>query len=231
MTYENLLPHACGDFQYVLREDGTAEIISYDGASGTLTIPPRLNGVPVTALGEGAFYDCDQLRRVVLPSGIERIGRQCFHFCTELTQIILPERVTEIDDEAFAFCDSLQSVAMPEHVRIVGNPFAPCVSLARVLLIPGREQRLINLDGVLYDRLDGRLICALSEGARGIHRIPKGTRRIEPAAFYACKMLTDIHLPDGVAHIGLEAFSDCPAAVHTVAGSQSEALYQAYLSL
>ncbi len=212
-AYENLLPHVCGDFQYILRADETAEIISYDGESASLTIPAKLNGVPVTALGDGAFYDCDMITRLVLPQGIECIGWQCFHFCTGLEQIILPGSVREIGDEAFAFCDSLKSVVLPEHAHIAGNPFAPCTELTRVFITPGSEMRLTNLDGVLYDRIDHRLICACAEGTRGVHRIPAGTKRIEPAAFYSCKELTEVHVPESVISIGEEAFSDCPACI------------------
>ena len=46
----------CGDYTYVLLEDGGARITGYDGVGTNLTIPAELDGHPVREIGEEAFY-------------------------------------------------------------------------------------------------------------------------------------------------------------------------------
>ncbi len=52
---EEALSFESGSFSYILREDATAEIISYSGGEADLYIPEVLDGHPVTALGDLAF--------------------------------------------------------------------------------------------------------------------------------------------------------------------------------
>lgn len=56
----------CGPWTYVLRPDGTAKITSFKGPSYNLLIPRQLDGIPVTAIGTGAFLNVNGLMTVVL---------------------------------------------------------------------------------------------------------------------------------------------------------------------
>ena len=49
-------PLHSGDYAYALLDDGTVEITSYGGADTEIVIPDTLDGKPVTAIGERAFY-------------------------------------------------------------------------------------------------------------------------------------------------------------------------------
>ena len=54
-------PLVCDDYQYAIREDGTAIITHYTGSAEDLAIPASLNGIPVTALGPNSFEYCRSL--------------------------------------------------------------------------------------------------------------------------------------------------------------------------
>ena len=48
--------YTSGDYEYVLLEDGTAEITEYTGNASTLEIPAELDGHTVTSIGKRAFF-------------------------------------------------------------------------------------------------------------------------------------------------------------------------------
>ena len=64
----------------------------------------------VTAIGDGAFQDCDGLTSIVIPNSVTAIGAGAFEECSGLTSIVIPHSVTEIGDMAFAYCTGLTDV-------------------------------------------------------------------------------------------------------------------------
>jgi len=54
-----------GDYEYILLEDGTAEITDYFGYAHELQIPSLLNEYTVTSIGNYAFYSCKSLTLTV----------------------------------------------------------------------------------------------------------------------------------------------------------------------
>ena len=45
------IPHTGDDYDYILLEDGTAEITRYRGRAESLEIPQEIDGYPVTSIG------------------------------------------------------------------------------------------------------------------------------------------------------------------------------------
>ena len=64
----------CGDFQYILPRDGTAEITAYTGDAEDVVIPTSLDGRPVTRICNGAFGQCATLTTLAIPDSVVRIG-------------------------------------------------------------------------------------------------------------------------------------------------------------
>ena len=48
-----------------------------------------------------AFMDCTELKSIVIPDSVTKIGENAFNGCTGLTSIIIPDSVTEIGCGAF----------------------------------------------------------------------------------------------------------------------------------
>lgn len=105
-----------GDYEYILLEDGSAEIAGYSGSAEELEVPAELDGHPVTSIGDGAFCNCDSLTGVTIPDGVTSIGEGAFAFCESLARIAFPNSVTFIDASPFVGCSQLQTIQVsPDH--------------------------------------------------------------------------------------------------------------------
>ena len=81
-----------GSFTYTLQEDNTAEIIGYSGDGEELEIPEEIDGYPVTAIGDKAFSDCQDLTCVVIPESVMLLGYNAFDNGADITVIIEGDR-------------------------------------------------------------------------------------------------------------------------------------------
>ncbi|KAB2653639.1 MAG: leucine-rich repeat domain-containing protein, partial [Verrucomicrobia bacterium] len=78
--------------------------------TGDLIIPSTINGLPVTSIGDSAFYGSYELTSITIPNSITSIGEAAFYGCSGLTSITIPSGVTFIGSEAFMWCDGLTGV-------------------------------------------------------------------------------------------------------------------------
>ena len=77
--------------------------------AGTITIPSRLGGYPVTSIGESAFDGRSGLQSVTIPEGITSIGSYAFWGCG-LTSVTIPASVRYLGVSAFGSCNNLETV-------------------------------------------------------------------------------------------------------------------------
>lgn len=95
-----------------------------------LTVPDKINGQAVTAIGEKCFYDCDELTTIILPEGILSIGRNAFAECDNLRGMNIPETVSSIGARAFYNCPSFEAIYIPVSVTSIGtDAFDQCCAL------------------------------------------------------------------------------------------------------
>ena len=66
---------------------GAITITGYLGSGSAAVIPATTNGLPVTSIGAGAFYDQIGLNNVTIPASVTNIGANAFEFCANLTAI------------------------------------------------------------------------------------------------------------------------------------------------
>ena len=96
------------------------ETVTITGANGLLTeieIPSEIEGYPVTAIANEAFYnsECrDVLESVTLPDSITSIGNAAFANCENLKTINIPEGITVLNEEVFRSCVNLKSLYLYE---------------------------------------------------------------------------------------------------------------------
>lgn len=67
------------------------------------------DGSKLIDIGGSAFKNCNNLKNIRLPEGLECIGNSCFYKCN-LNEIVIPSSVLVIGDDAFAFCVDLKKV-------------------------------------------------------------------------------------------------------------------------
>lgn len=89
----------------------------------------------VTSLGDYAFYGCDNLVSVSLPSTLKSIGKGAFGNCTELRTLNLSAtKITEIPQRAFAGSVNLESVILPASAVKVGRESFSHTKISRLNL-------------------------------------------------------------------------------------------------
>jgi hypothetical protein len=101
------------DFNIKVEGDGVI-IVKYEGNSRYVSIPERINGLPVTGIGQGAFYN-KKLLSVNIPRYVTFIGDQAFSM-NELSSLILPTDIRAIGEEAF-MSNRIQRLIIPNGIK------------------------------------------------------------------------------------------------------------------
>ena len=89
--------------------DGTTLMFYPEGKTATSFTTPA----GVTAIGQSAFSDNDNIESVTLSEGVTTISDCAFLFCGALAEVTIPASVTSIGTDAFYGCDTLTTVNAP----------------------------------------------------------------------------------------------------------------------
>lgn len=113
----------------------------------------------VTEIGGGAFYQCENLRKVTFAKGsrckelkeyftwYEYPEYGCFEECKKLQKIHLPDHLQHIESQCFWGCTSLKEIQFPESLQYVGSEcFYGCTSL-RELYFPESMKDIGGISG------------------------------------------------------------------------------------
>lgn len=158
---------------------------------GRLAIPATLGGETVVGLGDSAFYYCNSVTGVEIPSTVTFIGDRAFAMCFALEGVVIPSGVTSIGRGAFAGAD-LSSVELPSGLKnIAPETFNNCDYLVDVS-IPGSVTNIGDNAFANCDRL-GRVV------------IPDGVARIGEFAF-ADSSIAEVVIPPSVVTVERQAF-------------------------
>lgn len=186
------------DYTYEVVNDTSITITGYTGVATVITVPATLEGLPVTAIGDYAFYSRADLAGITLPDSTISIGEYAFSDCSGLASFAIPNEVAVIGRHAFVNCTGLSSVLIPNRVTVLERAtFAGCSSLTNITI--------------------GNSVTAIGEHAfnhcgnlPGI-TIPEGVTSIGNNAFAFCSKLTSVSMPDTVTTLGDRAFYNCPS--------------------
>lgn len=75
-----------GDLEYTV--NGNEIIITgCDESAATVIIPDKINGIPVIAIDEDAFWYCENLESIAIPDSVVCIYTAAFDFCTNLENV------------------------------------------------------------------------------------------------------------------------------------------------
>ncbi|SEL45724.1 leucine-rich repeat protein [Ruminococcus albus] len=183
-------------------------------AAGDVVVPEG-----ITAIGEYAFKNCEELTSVVLPDGVTDVQMSAFYNCKNLKSINFPDGLVSIDDSAFSHCESLTSADLPESLTTLSPySFLYCTALEDITIPEGvREIEASTFKGTAWIKaqkekspfivINGILVDA--SGASGEVTVPDGVTRIGGLSFSDGAEVTKVVIPEGVTVIDAEAFSGC----------------------
>jgi len=105
---------------------GEATVISGDYSQITkLTIPGSIEveGVSyiVKAIDDRVFSNCYSIDTLIIENGVERIGQNAFYWCQNIKSISLPTTLKSISEMAFYYCMGINNLVIPEGVKTIGN--------------------------------------------------------------------------------------------------------------
>lgn len=173
--------------------EGTTEIGEFAFARSGLTSIEVPEGV--TTIGYAAFYHCDDLNMVTLPSTIEEIEPEAFSktgFIENWKKSGSSTFLTAGNGILLAYNGDDSTVNIPEGVRIIApGVFAKHSEITAVVL----PDSLVSIDEGAFEN------CTRLQQVTGGSNLSK----IEDRAFAGCPLDT-IRIPDNVEEIGLGAY-------------------------
>ena len=178
-------------------------------ALGDLIIPAKIEGKPVTSIGNSAFQSSTNLTSITNPDSVISIGDEAFFNCTSLTSITIPDGVTSIGDGAFWDCTNLTSITIPDSVTSIGSSaFRACTSLPTIEVSTGNANYM-NVEVVLFNK-EKTLLHTYPAGKAGANYvIPDSVNSIGDGAFVNCTSLTSVSVSNGVTSIKSSTFWGC----------------------
>ena len=211
---ETLLQYACGK--------SAMDVVILDG---------------VTKIADGAFYNCDYIANICIPSTVTEIGEATFGDCNGLENVYITDLLAwlqikfsskasnplSIAGNLYVNAELLTEIVIPETVTSIGDyAFTNAKHLTSVTLHDGITSVGIEAFGdALNVTTYGRcqylgtadnpyyaLIGAVAKGYNS-YTIHENTKVIANGAFKNCTRVTKITVPSGVSVIGNEVFSDC----------------------
>ena len=162
-------------------EDGSAMLVEYSGTDDKVSIPDRVEGYPVTVIGENAF-EFSSILQIELPETIKEIQANAFQG-SALTGICIPAKVEAISESCFVDCVSLKDIRVEEKssfFQMIGNG--------------------------LYSK-DGKILYKVNAETQGVFEIPKGVEEIGGYAFSDAD-IQRVVFPDTLRRIGMYAFEN-----------------------
>ena len=100
-----------------------------------LTSVDLSHNLKITVIQSETFYYCSDLKSIILPNSVTRIGKSAFYGCSSLTNITIPNSVTTIEDAAFLGCSSLTNITIPNSVTTIKSyTFYGCSSLTNITI-------------------------------------------------------------------------------------------------
>ena len=186
----------------------------------------------LTSIGSNAFMSCSKLTEVTVPEGVTEIGAGAFQNCSSLEKISLPKSLEKFGNDSTAFdvfsnCKVLSTVEIDKgniHYATIDNiiyqksektvagkaesEYVPTKLLYCVMEKAGNTDVVVpdSVTAVGAGAFSGNLVVtSVTFGT-----VPDGEEfTVGDKAFYQCKALTKVSLPEGLTGIAANMFYSC----------------------
>jgi len=246
-------PPANKTSKFLYESDGDSiTITGYSGIESTVSIPAKLDGLPVTKIAENAFRGFTYLNKIYLPDTVQVID-YAFVSCPDLTYVRLGKGITSMNgafrgcrqlktvegstavqymDEAFRGCSSLQKGYVGSTVISAASAYADCASLTEVTV----EEGIAALDST-FENCISLSAVHLPDSLRDATRTFVGCTSLTEATggngiltmdstFRDCPLLPTFQLSQELT-VMKEAFLNCQSLTEVVGMPESLSVYSA----
>lgn len=206
-----------------VKADDSYKVVDYAGTSTDVIIPRTYMDLPVTAIDEKAFYECNRLVSLAVPDSVTSIGYRAFtdcrnlnalywnvivnngpasgaifEDCQSLTTVIVGDSVQTIPRFTFGYCENLETVIFSNNVTSIENyAFYRCRKISN-LTIPAS---VLSIGSYAFSG------CSSLQSVTFESNSPVDL--IDNYTFDGCSSLTSITIPASVTSIGERAFNGC----------------------
>lgn len=184
----NLTLVAKWEYVLIISDNSVIGLTDYGKSITKIIIPSSFEGTVITSIASSAFRDCPNLEEIVISDSIVSIGEFAFQNCTKLNTISISKNVETIGLGALQGCYNLTSMEFPITPVYFGSIFGANEYSENLNYVPASLSTVV---------------------------ITGGTSIID-YAFYNCRNITNITIPNTVTTIGQYAFQDCTGITNFV---------------
>ena len=178
---------------------------------------------PCDSILGGTFRDCPNLTKITIGEGLKYIGDNAFAN-SPVKEANLPSTLRDVSSTAFSgyssYCPFINDIQPENHIRYIGRVAYQCVD--RNLEEYTIKDGTVTLADNLFENWQGNAttfhipasveqIGSQAFAGTQIKTLPEmpGLKRIGDEAFYQCKNLKKVTIPETVEYIGGGAFYGC----------------------
>lgn len=190
--------------------------------SGDIVLPQNTRHI-----APKAFTYCQSITGVTLPNGLLSIGDGAFAYANSLNNMVIPATVSIIGHNLFGSCTALTSLTLAEGnshyyqdgmaiYSAAGDTLVSCHMSADTVILPAT---LRVLDGFNFNRdvkcvvvPDGVTeVCdnAFANSSLVSIDLPSRMTMIDEYAFYSCKSLAHVGMPESLDSLGEGVLEEC----------------------
>lgn len=192
------------------------------GAFSNTPITEIEMATPCDSIREGTFSNCPNLTKITIGEGLKYIGYNAFSN-SPVKEANLPSTLRDISSNAFrgsSYCPFINDIQPENHIRYIGKVAYLCVdkNQEEYTIKDGTVTLADNLfENWLGNATTFHIPASVEQiGNRAfaytqIKALPEmpGLKRIGGEAFYGCKNLKKLTIPETVEYIGGGAFYGC----------------------
>ena len=234
-SYANGVCMICGvnanseGIEYILNYDQTYSVKSMGSCSSeVIVIPAEYDGKPVTAILDGAFKNCKNVKSIEVPDTVKAIGKGAFAGCAKLEKLVLPFVGGSFNTSGIASQSTLfgyvfgdekadgcyqvkQYISKSEGYTVYIPNSLKTVRITKGALPYGTFYGLKSLVSV---EIGGDVSIIGNRAFYGCSSLeelylPDAYSIIEDYAFYSCSKLKSIEISSNLTDIGAYAFANC----------------------
>lgn len=155
-----------------------------------------LSMLSVEVIPDFSFYGCNNLKSVIFPNTVKKIGRYAFAY-SSTSNVDIPSSLSYLGEYCFHYCNNIRNVNLSNHqIEKIGMyTFSHCYNIESVIL--SNAVTSIGEYAFQYTSLT-------------TFNVPGNTESIGDFAFYNCKQLKSVYLKNSnVKNISIGCFENC----------------------